>query len=175
MLGLRALNRYSLQFKLGVRPYSDVRSWLSGLTVDSIPKHEFHVGFSRSSGPGGQNVNKVNTKATIRLSKHQWEDAEWIPSEAKRQLNNGFPYLTKSGAIVVQSELTRNRSDNLQDCYEKFVRAIKDVVYVAPEAQQEDIERWESIHKKSKERRLETKKQLKNKKQSRRKDWDSDY
>ncbi len=33
-----------------------------------IPLREFQFSFVRSSGPGGQNVNKVNTKATLRWS-----------------------------------------------------------------------------------------------------------
>jgi len=35
---------------------------------DNIPANEYELSFSRSSGPGGQNVNKLNTKATIRFS-----------------------------------------------------------------------------------------------------------
>ena len=33
-----------------------------------IPLREFRFGFSRSSGTGGQNVNKVNTKVTLHWS-----------------------------------------------------------------------------------------------------------
>jgi hypothetical protein len=34
------------------------RSWLADFTVDTIPRSVGDVSFSRSSGPGGQNVNK---------------------------------------------------------------------------------------------------------------------
>lgn len=34
------------------------RTWLTSLSPSSIPRHIGHVSFSRSSGPGGQNVNK---------------------------------------------------------------------------------------------------------------------
>ena len=39
---------------------SEVRKWLSGFTRDSIPRRNCEVSFSRSSGPGGQNVNKLD-------------------------------------------------------------------------------------------------------------------
>ena len=35
-----------------------IRSWLSSFTRDKIPRRICEVSFSRSSGPGGQNVNK---------------------------------------------------------------------------------------------------------------------
>lgn len=34
------------------------RRWLRSLNLQSVPRHIGHVSFSRSSGPGGQNVNK---------------------------------------------------------------------------------------------------------------------
>ena len=38
--------------------YRDARTWLSQFNADIIPKNACEVSFSRSSGPGGQNVNK---------------------------------------------------------------------------------------------------------------------
>ena len=40
----------------------------------SIPIDRLEFNFSRSSGPGGQNVNKVNTKAELRFNVHE---ADW--------------------------------------------------------------------------------------------------
>ncbi len=49
----------------------------------SIPMERLEMHFSRSSGPGGQNVNKVNTKAEIRFVVRE---AEWIPEQVRARL-----------------------------------------------------------------------------------------
>ncbi|KAI7617283.1 hypothetical protein KC319_g19335, partial [Hortaea werneckii] len=43
------------------------RKWLAQLDPDTIPRSICDISFSRSSGPGGQNVNKVSSKATVRI------------------------------------------------------------------------------------------------------------
>eukprot|EP01036_Dinobryon_divergens_P050807 gene50807-68020_t len=43
-----------------------------------IPLDKVDFNFARSSGPGGQNVNKLNTKAEIRFNV---STADWIPDE----------------------------------------------------------------------------------------------
>lgn len=37
------------------------RTWLAKLDAETIPQNLFDISFSRSSGPGGQNVNKYDT------------------------------------------------------------------------------------------------------------------
>ena len=72
-------------FKLLDDELKTLHLWISRLTVESMPKDLCKVSFSRSSGPGGQNVNKwflhvegidsrLNTKATIRLNVYEVED-----------------------------------------------------------------------------------------------------
>lgn len=41
-----------------------------------IPLSQLSFNFARSSGPGGQNVNKVNTKVELRI---KIDDSDWIP------------------------------------------------------------------------------------------------
>ena len=53
--------------------YDSVISFVDKLTVS----------YTRSSGPGGQNVNKVNTKAEVRF---HIDSADWLPAEAKQKL-----------------------------------------------------------------------------------------
>ena len=48
--------------------------------MGSVVSEDVIVSFARSSGPGGQNVNKVNTKVDMRLPLHK---AEWIPESVK--------------------------------------------------------------------------------------------
>ena len=51
--------------------------------VRSVTKEDVEVKFIRSGGAGGQNVNKVNTKADIRM---KIQDQDWIPEQVKAQL-----------------------------------------------------------------------------------------
>lgn len=156
-----------------IRQYSDLetdkaKNWLKSFSVESIPKKDFDISFSRSSGAGGQHVNKVSTKALIKLEADQWKNAVWVPEIAKQQLVSGkFRFLTKSGSIVVQSELTRSRQSNLDDCFDKLYHAIKNGVYFESEPDPEDIKKWKDVKAKTERKRIESKKARSDKKSAR--------
>lgn len=91
------------------------------LTINSrlqIPLLEFQFTFSRSSGPGGQNVNKVNSKAMLR-----W-DATTSPSLVEplrsRVLAALRSRLTLEGVLVIQSQRYRDAPRNVDDCLERL-------------------------------------------------------
>jgi peptidyl-tRNA hydrolase ICT1 len=48
-----------------------------------IPIEELDITYSTSSGPGGQNVNKVNTKVDLRF---KVESAKWLNEEVRQKL-----------------------------------------------------------------------------------------
>lgn len=48
-----------------------------------IPIQELQITYSRSTGPGGQNVNKVNTKVDLRF---QVASAKWLNDKEKEKL-----------------------------------------------------------------------------------------
>jgi len=50
-----------------------------------IPIEELEITYSTSSGPGGQNVNKVNTKVDLRF---KVESAKWLNEEVRQKLIN---------------------------------------------------------------------------------------
>lgn len=88
----------------------------------TIPQSEFRFDFSRSSGPGGQNVNKVNSRATLR-----WRPAESpsLPGPVRaRLLDRVGSRLTNEGDLLISSQLTRDQSRNLNDCLEKLRRLV---------------------------------------------------
>jgi len=70
-----------------------------------IPENEVQVSFSRSSGPGGQNVNKTNTKVTIT-----WKIAESaaFSEEEKEQIIQFY----QREVLQVSNQETRSQLDN---------------------------------------------------------------
>ena len=83
----------------------------------AIPLTEFAFEFARSGGPGGQNVNKVNSKATLR-----WKPAESpsLPPLARdRLVQSVAARLTREGDLLITSQLTRDQGRNVADCLAK--------------------------------------------------------
>lgn len=76
----------------------------------AIPEQELSFTFARSGGPGGQNVNKVNTKAVLRF------DVAGSPSLSDEDrriiLERLASRLTKEGELVLASDATRSQEDN---------------------------------------------------------------
>ncbi len=84
----------------------------------NIPVSQLHFSFVRSSGPGGQNVNKVSSKAVLR-----WHATAsgLLDADSLRRLAVSFPtHLTKEGELVITSQLTRDAIKNRADCLEKL-------------------------------------------------------
>jgi ribosome-associated protein len=90
--------------------------------VIHIPEHEIQFEFVRSSGPGGQNVNKVNSKVRLR-----WNilASPGVPDEIKNRFLELFGNrLTALGEIIITSDKTRDQKQNREDCLEKLRRMI---------------------------------------------------
>ena len=90
-----------------------------------IPLREFRFQFSRSGGPGGQNVNKVATKATLR-----W-DVEHSPSltqAVRERFRARFARrINQEGELVVTSQRFRDQGRNTADCLEKLRAMLAEV------------------------------------------------
>jgi len=83
-----------------------------------IPIKELKFTYSGSSGPGGQNVNKVATKVDIRF---HLGSATWLTDPVKEKLQEKLgSELTKDGWMVVKSDRTRSQSLNQADALEKL-------------------------------------------------------
>jgi ribosome-associated protein len=86
-----------------------------------IPLKEFKFSFARSSGPGGQNVNKVNSKAILRWNVRE---TKYLPEEIRERLQEIFENkITGEGILVVSSQKFRDQMSNAASCIDK-VRAI---------------------------------------------------
>ncbi len=79
---------------------------------------EFDWGVARSSGPGGQNVNKVNSKVTLRWP--LFESAGLPPDVRERFVAAYRRRLTTEGDFVMSSERYRDQPKNVADCLEKL-------------------------------------------------------
>jgi ribosome-associated protein len=98
------------------------------LVVDSqihIPMADLRFSFSRSSGPGGQNVNKVNSKVTLH-----WNvvNSAHLPREVRERFVARYQQrMTVDGDIVVYSQSHRDQNRNRLDCLEKLRQLILSV------------------------------------------------
>ena len=88
-----------------------------------IPRREIKFTFSRSPGPGGQNVNKVNSKATLHWS---YADCEALPEHVKLRMAKLFAKrINEAGEIVLSSSRTREQRRNLDDCLDKLRQLVQ--------------------------------------------------
>lgn len=127
----------------------------------SIPNEEFEFTFARSSGPGGQNVNKVSSKAVMR-----WNVTETlsIPEPVRQRFLARYKNrLAKDGCIVIHGQKYRDQARNMDDCKLRIKALILDVA--VPPVKRRPTKPSRGAQK----RRLQGKKQNSEKKQNRQK------
>ncbi|KAJ4480242.1 RF-1 domain-containing protein [Lentinula aciculospora] len=134
----------------GPEDWAEARRWVSQFKVESIPRTLVQLSFSRSSGPGGQNVNKVNTKATVRCS----TDAYWIPLWARAALIKSPQYVSSTKSLLITSTVYRSQSQNVDDCLTKLHALVLSAASspIKNETSEETKKRVEGHQKAQKER-----------------------
>ena len=115
----------------------------------TLPYGELEFSFVRSSGPGGQNVNKVNSKAVLRWNVSN--TACFPIEEHLRVIAKLSPRLTSEGELIVMSDRFRDQKQNKDDCVEKL-RAMIEEALTIPKAR-----RKTKPTKGSKRRKLDSK------------------
>lgn len=94
-----------------------------------VPERELDVRYVRSSGPGGQNVNKTSTKAVVRWNVRA---AAAVREDVKARFLARFASrVTDAGDVIVTSDRFRDQPRNLADCLARLA-AMLEVVAVAP-------------------------------------------
>jgi ribosome-associated protein len=84
----------------------------------AIPAEDLALAFVRSSGPGGQNVNKVATKVELRLS---LRTSALTPGQ-KQRLSAAYPsHVSADGELILTSDRFRSQGRNKRDVEERLV------------------------------------------------------
>jgi ribosome-associated protein len=97
----------------------------------TIPRAEFSFSFVRSSGPGGQNVNKVNSKVQLRWSV---TSSRALPEDVRQRLLIRYVRrITERGELVLSSQRYRDQAKNIADCLTKLQELVL-AVAVPPKA-----------------------------------------
>ncbi len=92
-----------------------------------IPEDELHWSYARSSGPGGQNVNKVNTKAILA-----WRPAgsTGLPAAVRERFLARFnSRLTREGELRITSQRYRETGRNAADCLAKLAAMLRQAAH----------------------------------------------
>jgi ribosome-associated protein len=114
----------------------------------TIADSELEESFIRSSGPGGQNVNKVSSAVQLRF------DVRASPSltEPARQALLGGGRLTRDGVLVITAQRFREQERNRADARARLVEILRRAATPKP------VRRATKIPKASKRKRLDGKK-----------------
>jgi len=125
--------------------------------------NEFEFITSRSSGKGGQHVNKTDTKVELRFNVL----ASQLLSEEEKELlqRNLKTRINKEGILQIVSQKTRSQLKNKKDCIKRFYEIIEEALKV-PKIRKKKERTYASILK-----RLKSKKIQSEKKDNRRKDF----
>ena len=97
----------------------------------SIPESELSFSASRSSGPGGQNVNKVSTRITLRFD---LEASPQLTDEQKARVRERLATrVSKDGVLSVSAQRERSQSANREAATERFAALLRAALEVDPE------------------------------------------
>jgi ribosome-associated protein len=89
----------------------------------SIDEKELNVDFIRSSGPGGQNINKVSTAVQLRFNIIQ---SPSLPDDVKKRLADlAGTRLSEKGELIIEAKRFRTQTKNRDDAIQRLTELIK--------------------------------------------------
>jgi ribosome-associated protein len=122
-------------------------------------RQQLRFGFSRSSGPGGQNVNKVNTKTELRVA---LTALHGLSERARGRLKKlAGRRLTAEGDLLFTADTERTQESNRRACLAKL-RELIEAAQVEPK-----VRKKRKVSKAAKARRVEAKRRHGDKKRER--------
>lgn len=93
-----------------------------------LPESEFEWSFVRSSGPGGQNVNRTNSCAVLRWNYLNSKSLALIyPSDSV--LEKLKAQATSAGDIIIRSQVFRDQERNCEDCRQKLASLLRKIFH----------------------------------------------
>ncbi|WP_028580113.1 alternative ribosome rescue aminoacyl-tRNA hydrolase ArfB [Desulfogranum japonicum] len=116
----------------------------------SIPMAELHFRFSRSGGPGGQNVNKVNTKVTLLFEPAN--SASLTLQQKECIFNRLANRINQAGQLQIQASEYRTQQGNRNAAIDRFATLLRGALHT-PKKRKKTV-----VSKKAKERRIKLKK-----------------
>lgn len=94
-----------------------------GIREVVIPAEALGWQFARSSGPGGQHVNRTSSKAVLRFDA---AGSPHLPDDVRRRLvAREKSRLTTDGALVIASQVHRDQPRNVAECLDKLSEIIR--------------------------------------------------
>jgi peptidyl-tRNA hydrolase ICT1 len=98
-----------------------------------LPLHRMQLSYTRSSGPGGQNVNKVNTRAEVRF---HVPSADWLDAGARARLaEQQRGRMNQAGEFIVTAQEHRTQERNRAEALDKVRTAVAEAM-VEPKQRQ---------------------------------------
>ncbi len=88
----------------------------------AISESDIHVKFVRSTGPGGQNVNKVSTAAQLRFDV---KNAALPDGLRNRLINLAGKKMTEQGELLITASRFRTQDRNRQDAFDRLAALIR--------------------------------------------------
>jgi ribosome-associated protein len=117
----------------------------------SIRERELRLDFIRSSGPGGQNVNKVATAVQLRFDVFR---SPSLPEDVRRRLVRiAGKKVSKEGVLLIDARRFRTQERNRQDAVDRLIQWVRR----AAEKPKKRVKTKPTLS--SRERRLEGKRQ----------------